>query len=405
MPLNFNRKEDGCSAHLRKQMDPTTYDSMNTKKFQTRQEFVSNLTNPKGKKCIIGLDIGYSAVKCFYEKGYFCFPSYVKKLEGSLIASSHDDILYQDLETGVTYLVGKSAQNMVESLDTNDTDGEMFSRKRYGNKNFKILANTAIAVALDSKTDNREVVLQTGLPSSYEKADSPAIIKALARPAHFRMKLNGNNWKEYRIVIEEKNVFVMPQPAGSLYSALIRPDGAYIANAKQMLFSNVLVMDIGFGTFDFYGIKNRAVVCKESIDEIGMRRVLKETSQKIMETMNEEIRVPALNRNLGTGIVVCLDEDTMKSDEKPLAPLLDEANNKVFREAMERAKSVTSAFRGYDYIIVSGGTGEAWLQKITEYLSGMKTVTVMSGNKNDSLPMIYSNARGYYMLRYSLTQK
>ena len=57
------------------------------------------------------------------------------------------------------------------------------------------------------------------------------------------------------------------------------------------------------------------------------------------------------------------------------------------------------------FILVTGGTGEAWLDKIRDYFSGLKTVRVMTGNENDHLPMIYSNARGYYMYRYMLCGK
>lgn len=380
---------------------------MNTNKFRTRQEFVRTATNPKAKKQVVGLDVGYSAVKCFHEGGYFCFPSYVRRLDEDLIVTGDDDILYQSMDTGETYLIGRAAQDMAGSMETNDTDGELFSRKRYGSRSFKILCNTAVALALPEKEDSREIVIQTGLPSSYEEADTPAIKKAICRPSRFRIKSRetGGTWREYSLAPEERNVFVMAQPAGTLYNALIQPDGKYTPNARQMLFSNILILDIGFGTFDFYGIKNRTVACRESIDEIGMKQVMKETSKRIMDKFGEEVRVTALQKVLQSGIVNCLNEDTMKSEEHPVAPLLDEANEKVFREAIERAKSVTSAFRDYNYIIVTGGTGEAWLDKIKDYLSGLTTVKVMAGNSNDKLPMLYSNARGYYMFRYNSCKK
>ena len=124
-----------------------------------------------------------------------------------------------------------------------------------------------------------------------------------------------------------------------------------------------------------------------------------------MQNLGEEIRITALQKVLQSGIVNSLNEDTMKSEEHPLAPFLEEANVKIFREAMERAKSVTSAFRDYNYVIVTGGTGEAWLDKIRDYLSGLKTIKVMEGNVNDHLPMVYANARGYYMFRYNICKK
>ena len=133
-----------------------------------------------------------------------------------------------------------------------------------------------------------------------------------------------------------------------------------------------------------------------------MKQVLKETSIRIMDTLHEEIRVPALQSALGTGVIICTDMDEMKSEEKPLAPFLEDANNKVFRDAIESAYNITGGFIDYNFILVTGGTGEAWLDKIKDYFSGLKTVRVMTGNENDHLPMIYSNARGYYMYRYML---
>lgn len=378
---------------------------MNTNQFRTKQEFKKNADIPKGKKFVIGLDIGYSAVKCFYEKGYFCFPSYVRKLDSHLFIYGEQDILYRDMETGNQYIIGRTAQEMISTSETNVTESELFSRNRYRSKSFKILCNIAMAFALDCKNDEREIVVQTGLPSAYEKADTPAIKKALLKPAHFQLKIGTGEWKEYNFSVEEKNIFVMPQPSGSLYSALIRQDGTYMPDAKRILFSNILVMDIGFGTFDYFGIKKQKPVCKESVDDVAMKQVLKETSNRIMDALHEEIRVPAMQSALGTGLITCIDMDAMKSEEKPLAPFLEDANNKVFRDAIESAYNITGGFLDYNYILVTGGTGEAWLEKIKDYFSGLKTVKVITGNGNDHLPMIYSNARGYYMYRYVLCAK
>lgn len=154
---------------------------MNTNKFRTRQEFVKRATHPKGKDYIIGLDAGYSAMKVFHENGYFCFPSYARKLEGSLSVVDERDILYRDLDTNETFLLGYTAQDMISSIDTNDAEGELFSRKRYTNKKFRILCFAAIALACMDKKDQRPLVIQTGLPSSFLEADEPQMVNALSK--------------------------------------------------------------------------------------------------------------------------------------------------------------------------------------------------------------------------------
>lgn len=358
------------------------------------------MQNPKAKDFVIGIDVGYSATKVFYENGYFVFPSYAKKIENGMLNITNDkDIMYRDDDTGEIYMVGYNAQDMMESTDTNDTEGELFSRKRYMDKRFKIICNTAVAMAMGDKKDDRKIVIQTGLPSSYVTGDTPSIKKAFAKSSRFSLKIGAGQWKTYEPVVKEDDIFVMSQPSGALYSVLIKNDGNYVGDAKTILSSNVLIMDIGFGTFDFYGIKNRSIVCKESTDEIGMREVLNQTSKNILSDLQEDIRVAALQKNLESGTIVCINEDEMTSDEKDISPYLESASKKVLKDAMDKAKSVTDSFRGYNYVIIDGGTGEAWFEDIKNWLSGMKTLKVIPSNFNDHLPMIYSNSRGYYMYR------
>ena len=93
----------------------------------------------------------------------------------------------------------------------------------------------------------------------------------------------------------------------------------------------------------------------------------------------------------------------MEAGEKDLSPYLEQASGDVFKKAMEKARNVTNSFREYKYLIVGGGTGEAWYAKICDYLKGMKTLQILPSNRNDpTLPFLYSNVRGYYLYRYSM---
>ena len=75
-------------------------------------------------------------------------------------------------------------------------------------------------------------------------------------------------------------------------------------------------------------------------------------------------------------------------------------------EAFQRARAITNTFRDYKYIIVSGGTGEAWYEMIKDALSKMNNLEILPGNLNSpDLPFIYANVRGYYLYRYSLLKK
>lgn len=372
--------------------------TLESKKFRTRQEFISPMTNPKGKDYILGIDIGYSGTKVFHENGCFCFPSYAKKIESdTLMDSDKDDILYRDDRTGDIYIVGRNAQKLVEAADTNDTDGELYSRKRYSDTRFRIVCDVAVALAVMHKKDRRQIVIQTGLPTSYLKADAHALQQVFARERSFSLKVGNGAWMSFAPEISAGNVHVMAQPTGALYSVLIGKDGKPAPNAKNILSDNTLVLDIGFGTFDFYGIKNRAIECTDTINDIGMHAVMEEVSKRIMSEYGEDVRVAALQNILEEGVVECFNEDEMRSEAKPIAPILEAASREVMQTAFQRVKSVTNSFRGYHYIIVDGGTGEAWYNSIREWLKNMSTLTVIPSNVNDHLSFIYSNARGYYM--------
>ena len=370
---------------------------METKRYRTRQE-EKRLTNPKGKKYIVALDLGYSGTKIYIESGYICFPSYAKKIEhGMMVISDEKDIFYRD-ETGL-YMVGYNAQNMTDAMSTNDTDGELFSRKRYADKRFKIITNVALALAIRRKNDNRDVFIETGLPSSYMN-DSDALKKAICKPAEFEIKRGSGEWESYKLEFTDNQVDVIPQPSGALYSVMTKSDGQFIDNVKEIIAGNTLIMDIGFGTFDFYGLKNRMIECKDSSDEIGMRKVLESTSKKILDDTGEEIRVASMQRKLEEGKFEAVNEDDLTSETKSISPYLEKATDEVFNEAMNKAKSVTNSFRGYNNLIISGGTGEAWFDKIKDRLKGMKTLKVIPANINDHEPLIYAVARGYYLYCY-----
>ena len=375
---------------------------MDTKKFRTRQES-GTVNYPRGKKYIIGLDAGYSGMKYFHESGYGCFPSYAKKMDDNMMSIPDSrDIFFRDDNTGDIYLVGYNAQNMVN--DTNDTDGELYSRKRYADPRFRIICYTAIGLACMprmKKPDDRKIVIQTGLPSSYMK-DAPSLKKALSEISPFSLKIGtSDKWIPFNLAIPQEEISVMAQPMGALYSVITRNDGTFVPNAMAMLKGSVMVMDSGFGTFDFYGIKERHVDCQDSVNDISMHEVLLRTTQKISDEFGEEVRVAALQKNLTTGTITCINEDDMSAEEKNFAPLLEAANREVLENAKSKIRSVTNSFRGYQYLIIDGGTGEAWYEEIRKWLENMKTLQIIPSNVNDHLSFIYSNARGYYMYRYA----
>ena len=376
---------------------------IDTRTVRTQQEIIAKRNMNLPKKWVLGIDAGFSSLKGFAPTKYFCFPSFAHKLDTELQFSNEQDILYRD-DSG-TYLVGASAQNQIGSDDTNETETELYARNRYSNKKFKIILATGLAIGISEnlygkKSDEQEIVVQTGLPTAYIMKDEKSIVKAFCDHYVFELKIGMGNWKKYDIQVKPENVFVMPQPAGTLYSVVVDENGHNLPDAKAFFSKNILIADVGFGTFDPYGLINRKLVLKESLSNIGMRRILAETSGLIRDLYGEDIRVPAMQKYLEKGYIDILDEETMKTESVQIAPLLEKASEMVFQEAVAALKNMTNFIRDYDVLIPTGGTCSLWMDKFVEHFKDMKSLTVIPGNRNDKLPLLYSNVRGYYMFCY-----
>ena len=60
----------------------------------------------------------------------------------------------------------------------------------------------------------------------------------------------------------------------------------------------------------------------------------------------------------------------------------------------------------YQYLLVTGGTGESRFNQIKERLSGLSKLEVIPGNLNTpDLPFAYSNVIGYYDIRHAKFMK
>lgn len=375
---------------------------MDARALRTQQEIIArrNMTLPR--KWVLGIDAGFSSLKGIAPNKYFCFPSFARKLEerGLLAFSNEKDILYRD-ESG-TYLVGTSAQNQISSDDTNETETELYARNRYSNKKYKVVIATGMAIGISEnlygrKSDEQEIIIQTGLPTAYIAQDKKSIIKAFSEHYVFELKIGMGNWKKYDIQVKPENVYVMPQPAGTLYSVVVDENGHNLPDTKEFFLKNILIADVGFGTFDPYGLINRKLVLKESLSNIGMRRILAETSNSIRNLYGEDIRVPAMQKYLEKGYIDILDEETMQTESIQLAPLVEKASDLVFQEAVSALKNMTNFMRDYDILILTGGTCSLWMKKFVKHFEGMKSLTIIPGNRNDKLPLLYANVRGYYM--------
>ena len=76
---------------------------MDLKAFNTPQEIIEG-KYPVKNFWIIAVDIGFSSVKGLAPNKRFCFPSYVKKMNSSLMSIDEEDIYYRAPRRQITHL-------------------------------------------------------------------------------------------------------------------------------------------------------------------------------------------------------------------------------------------------------------------------------------------------------------
>ena len=380
---------------------------IDTKEFRTKTVFVERNNGDLPDVWEIALDIGYSSVKVFSPNMVAMFPSYAKKKNverGTIGTLPKEFIRYKDLETGEMWLVGQAAQDNIELQDTSDSEAALYGRERYTDPMFAVIARTGLGIAMLENEygvhGDRPICVQTGLPPEYMRGDKRLLVESLSGRHHFSLRLGWKKEVEFDFTIDPENVFVMSQPMGTLFSVAVDSNHQFVPNASDIFEKNTFVFDAGFGTLDPFPIKNHQLQKSETFPDLGMHQILKETCDEIYEKYGQEIPVHAMQRYLDRTTVRCFDQKTFASKDMPFDDILEEASNRICDMALNKIAQIYPLYE-YDYFIVTGGTGAAWSKRIKERLKNMETLEIIDGGRNDDLPAVFANARGYYMYRYS----
>ena len=354
---------------------------------------------------LIALDIGYSGVKCFTDRLHACFPSLARKSDADdfIGEPNPDDILYRD-EYG-TWVVGASALRGISLQDTNDSERTLYSRQRYDSEMFRVLFRVGMGLCLMGEKEfadggGRPIFLQTGLPPAYIQSDRRDLMDALSGDHLFSIRFGRKQWREICFELKPDHIDVMPQPMGSLYSASISNEGKPLPDTSELFHSGILGFDPGFGTVDTFVIRGGAMQSYDSFDNLGMKMVYKRLSDQIQNTYGTYIPVHAIQKILIDGYVQVFDKKNRQTGNAPIADMLEQCNKTVCDEALEKLNVIYDYLQEFKYLLVTGGTGEAWTDYISEFFFGMLNLKIIFGNRADpALPQIFSNVRGYYLKR------
>ena len=351
----------------------------------------------------LALDIGYSSVKGMAPNKYFLFPSFAKRLnsESDIIGNMEQECILYRNEKGELWCVGAEAQNMISPHDTNDSVQYLYGRNRYMSPMFRVITEVGLALGLKSnhygyKKDTDELMVQTGLPTLY-MGDEMDLKESLCGTHSFSIKVGNGEWEQFYFDLPISNIDVMEQPMGTLYSISKDSKGNFVPMAKRYTNSSILILDIGFGTFDTFAKSGKIKQLGETESNLAMRQVFQLTSDKIYQKYKTRIPVAAMQKYLETGEITVTDKKNLKSHFQSFEDILLESSFEVCSNMLERVKTSYDIF-DFAFLVITGGTGDAWSKIIKDHFSGLDTLTVLMGNQNDTdLPSLFANVRGYYM--------
>lgn len=266
---------------------------INTKDFKTKSEILEKsmpriLGNNQHKgKTIVAIDGGYSAVKGVSPNKVFRYPSFAKKAPQALEVVGKvnaTDLQYRDNTTGEIWLVGASAETMIEQVDIESTtDDSLYTRYRYDSPVYKVIMSTGLALGLLGTGSGNEIYLQTGLPATYKDRDQNKLINALSGDYDISIKVGNGDWATFKFALDEKHIFVMEQPQGTLCATAYDGNGNISQLGKNILSSNSIIFDVGFETEDIFSIRKGYKNSHETYTDTGMKSVFDGVIKELIE--------------------------------------------------------------------------------------------------------------------------
>ena len=183
--------------------------------------------------------------------------------------------------------------------------------------------------------------------------------------------------------------------------------GTYVNGRKIRSQVKLKDMDeIRFGTLDLFNVRNGNVVGSNTDPNGGMRKVFELTCDDIYAVYGIALTVPQLQTRLDTGEIKLGEKSadsrkrTLKSRTYSFENILLENSHKVFDSVVDSLIQVYNIAENYSYILITGGTSDAWMDYIKDAFADADTIKVVAANANDpSISNIYSNARGYFFQR------
>jgi plasmid segregation protein ParM len=305
----------------------------------TMTERQPTLTMQKGKKMILSVDIGYG-----YTKGVgsgdlrFSFPSVIGNAEEITFNTN----LIGDQATPVVHYGGRRFFYGEHALLQSRLRTAIFDRSRTHDETYRLLFASALAELAQQYPDGATLNVVTGLPVGFFSDRHDAVISLEGK---YRLQL------EDAVTFDVEQVFVVPQPFGSLFRELLNEDGA-LSNV-DIEQGRVAVVDVGTYTTDFIVADALRYVQRFSNSiPIGWSAVLNNVQQELSSRYRLDLTLHEVDKAIRSG------RARVKGELINLEPMLRPAISELEAVLVAKARDLWGEGATLDIMLITGGAAQ-----------------------------------------------
>jgi plasmid segregation protein ParM len=293
----------------------------------------------KGRDMILSIDIGYGYTKGIGPDGLrFSFPSVIGNAEEIAFTS---DLIASALGPAIQYddrrfFYGEQAL-LQSRLRT-----AIFDRSRVHDETYRLLFVAALAEIPRELTDRSSLKIVTGLPVGFFN-DREDVIVSLA--GEYQLELDES------VTFDVEQVFVVPQPFGSLFRELLNEDG--VISNLDVEHGRVAVIDVGTYTVDFIMADALRFVQRFSTSiPTGWSEVVSIVQRALSDRYRLDMTLHEVDNAMRSG------GPRVKGQPIDIEPLLKPALRDLETAIVAKARDLWGEGAMLDLILITGGAAE-----------------------------------------------
>ena len=308
-----------------------TPSSMKEKPYQLRAR--------KGGAMKLAVDIGYGYTKGVGPDGLrFSFPSVIGNAEEIAFNS---DLLATKAGPTVHY-GGRRFFYGEQALLQSRMRTAIFDRSRTRDEAYRLLFVAALAELARHQPDGGALNVVTGLPVAFFRDRDDVVISL---EGEYRLQLDA------RVTFDVEQVYVVPQPFGSLFYELLNEDG--VISNTDVEEGRVAVVDVGTFTTDFIVSDGLRYVQRFSGSiPVGWSEVLNNVQRELSDRYRLDLTLHEVDQAVRQG------QTRVKGQAVSLQPMLAPAVREFESALVAKARDLWGEGVTLDAILVTGGAAQ-----------------------------------------------